>query len=153
MAERRNLTIMNAVRAVLDHAGLPFLLWGEIARTMVYLLNRNSTARLQVQHITPGEAYTTVKPDISHYRMIGCDASSIFKDRKGQKKLSPRGIKCKLLGYEGTNQYRLWNPIFKRIVTARNVDFDESSMLNKPHKAYHWDNSSDFGFHALEARG
>ena len=143
IAERKNLTIMNSVRAIMDDAGLPWFLWGEIAKTSIYLYNRRPVARLRVQNVTPEEAYTNIKPDISHYRMIGCDAwLAISKDQKDQKKLSPRGVKCKLVGYAGTNQYRLYNPVTKRCITARDVEFDESSMLNRKHTAVYWDGPS-----------
>ena len=92
------------------------------------------------KHITPMQAYDNKKPDISHLRLIGCDAwLAIGKEHQGQKKLSDRGVKCKLLGYAGTNQYRLYNPVSGRVIVARDVEFDESPMLRASSKAYHWD--------------
>ena len=79
--------------------------------TVIKLKNIPPVASLRIQHMTPYEAYRGVKPDLSHYRLSGCDAwHAVSKDVKGQSKLSDRGIKCRLIGYEGTHQYRLWNP-------------------------------------------
>ena len=72
--------------------------------------------------------------------MLKCDVWLIISKKiKNQKKLSFRSIKCKLFDYRRINQYRLYNSIFRRIVTIKNVIFDESSMLNRKSRAYHWD--------------
>ena len=139
VSERGNYTVMDAVRAILEDSGLPAFLWGEILKTVVYLRNRSPCTRLRVQHVTPYEAYFGKRPDLGHLRLIGCDAwLALSKERPGQKKLSPRGLKCKFLGYAGTNQYRLWNPVSRKVITARDVHFDESYMLEYPNKAYNW---------------
>ena len=143
-SERLHLTVMNNVRAILEDAGLPFYLWGEVLKTVIYLKNRSPAARLRVQNLTPHEAYFGIAPDLSHLRLIGCDAwHAVSKEVKGQKKLSARGIKCKLLGYRGTNQYVLWNPSSRRVFTSRDVDFDESIMLEHPNKSFEWDGDTE----------
>src|SRR5262249_40428711 len=43
VAERKNRTLMNAVRCMLSHSGLPKNLWGEALLTANYLLNRIPT--------------------------------------------------------------------------------------------------------------
>ena len=143
-SEKKNLTVMDAVRAILADAGLPAYLWGEILKTLVKLKNCGPVSRLRVQNMTPYEAYYNVKPDLSHFRLLGCDAwHAISKEVKGQKKLSDRGVKCKLIGYEGTHQYRLWNPATRRVFISRDVEFDESYMLAYPNQAFHWDGDSE----------
>ena len=71
--------------------------------------------------------------------MIECDVWLIIdKNVQNQKKLSFREIKCKFFDYRSINQYRFYNSIFRRVVIAKNVVFDESSMIDRNIKIHHW---------------
>ena len=61
--------------------------------------------------------------------MLGCTAYNHLP-KAGQKKLDLRSQKCYLLGYEGSHQYRLWDPLKKTVIRARDVVFDESGDKN-----------------------
>ena len=63
VAERRNRTILERVRALLHSTGLPRTLWGEAARHIVWLMNRTSTKA--VEGMTPYEAAFGGRPDLS----------------------------------------------------------------------------------------
>ena len=137
VSKRENYTIMNAVRVILKNNDLFAFLWSEVLKTIVYLRNRSLCTRLRVQHVTFYEVYFDKRSKLSHLRLIDCDAwLTLFKKRFDQKKLSSKRIKCKFLKYADTNQYRLWNLIFRRIITARDVHFDESYMLKYLNKIY-----------------
>ena len=69
VAERRNRTILERVRALLHSTGLPRTLWGEAARHVVWLMNRTSTKA--VEGMTPFEAAFGGKPDLSEVREWG----------------------------------------------------------------------------------
>jgi len=51
-------------------AKLPKKFWAEALNTAVYLRNRSPTRA--VQEVTPFEALTKQKPDVSHFRVFGC---------------------------------------------------------------------------------
>src|SRR5271155_4400569 len=63
VAERRNRTIVERVRALLHASGLPRTMWGEAARHVVWLLNRTTTKA--VSGMTPYKAAFGKKPDLS----------------------------------------------------------------------------------------
>ena len=139
-SKRNNVIIMNAVRTIIIDSELSISLWDEIMKTIIKLKNIDSVARFRIQHMISYEAYHGVKSDISHYRMLRCDAwHAVSKKIREQKKLSDKSIKCKLIDYESINQYRLWNPSSRRIFVFKNVEFDESYMLTYLNKAFHWD--------------
>jgi len=69
IAERRNRTILERVRALLHASGLPKFLWGEAARHVIWLMNRTSTT--SVDGMTPFEAVFGTKPDLSSVREWG----------------------------------------------------------------------------------
>lgn len=64
IAERFNRTILELVRAMLIARDLPQFLWAEAAAHAVYLRNRAPSKALD--GMTPEEAWTGKKPDVSH---------------------------------------------------------------------------------------
>ena len=56
VAERKNRTIMEAVKTLIHEQDLPMHLWAKIARTTVYVQNRLSHSALGFK--TPEEMYT-----------------------------------------------------------------------------------------------
>lgn len=57
-------------------------------------------------------------------------------------KLNNQGIKCKFLGYEDRNQYRLWDPATHKVVRSSHVNWDElkapSSILSLREVELEW---------------
>ncbi len=46
-----------------------------------------------------------------------------------RSKLDPKSKKCIFLSYEkGVKGYKLWNPVAQKVMTSKNVVFDEKSM-------------------------
>jgi len=126
VAERYNRSLQETVRALMISAGIPTNLWAEIAATAAYLRNRLPTRTNQGR--TPFELWRGKKPNLSHLRVIWCDAYAHIIKR--QSKLSPRAIKLKLIGYdEQRKAYRLWDLTKERIVINRDVIFDETAVI------------------------
>ena len=117
---------MDRTRAVLAETQLPKALWAEIINTVVYLKNRSPTTANKDSK-TPWEVWNSTKPALGHLRALGC-AAYHHLPKPGQKKLDTRSQKCYLLGYEGSNQYRLWDTIKKTVIRSRDVVFDESNL-------------------------
>lgn len=117
------LTIGDGARALFKVTNLDDNLWPEMVRIKIHLLNRSPTNALK--GITPFEAWNDYKPDLSHLRVVG---SMGYKTtaRDTLKKLDDRAEKCVLLGYGGTNQYRVFNLVKKRVELVRDVRFQEA---------------------------
>ena len=69
VAERKNRTIMEAIRAMLHDQSLPKFLWAEAANTAVYVQNRCPHQALGSK--TPKEKFTGKKPDVCHFKIFG----------------------------------------------------------------------------------
>ena len=89
---------------MLHDSGMAQSHWGEAANTKVYLKNRSPSKILGGK--TPYEAWYGTRPNLSHLKPFGCLAIAYNHDPK-RRKLDDKGIKCKFLGYKGSNQYRL----------------------------------------------
>jgi transposase InsO family protein len=119
VAERCFRTLFERTRAILTSAKLPIRLWGEAIMTVTYLKNRSPTTALD--KITPYEAWHGKKPDLSYLHTFGCIAYHHVEGAR--RKLDDKSLKCQFLGYEGANQFRLWNG--KNVLISSHVQWDE----------------------------
>ncbi|KAL0340718.1 UNVERIFIED_CONTAM: Retrovirus-related Pol polyprotein from transposon TNT 1-94 [Sesamum radiatum] len=69
VSERKNRTVMEMARSMLQEKHLPKAFWAEAVYTAVYLLNRCPTKA--VQNMTPIEAWSGKKPSAKHLRVFG----------------------------------------------------------------------------------
>jgi hypothetical protein len=127
VAERANRTICDRIRAILAETKLPKELWAEIACAVAHIKNRSPTSALGNKR-TPYEALYGKKPNVSHLVAIGTKAY-VHTPKKKTKKLDPRGLEGLMVGYRGTNQYRIWilNSNKVKIRVSRDVCFLEQS--------------------------
>ena len=123
VAERANRTIMERVKAIIAEAKLDKRLWMNIVDTIVYLKNRSPTSAVAT---TPFELWHGAKPDISHLRIIGSTVY-IHVPKEKRIKLDTHSNKGILLGYGGTNQYKVWDLTRKDVTVSRDVRFVEGT--------------------------
>jgi len=81
---------------MLNEKNLPNYFWAEAVATIVYIMNRTSTAI--IHGMTLEEKFTSKKPDVSHLRMFGCIAYVHVPDEK-RSKLDPKAEKYIFIGY------------------------------------------------------
>ena len=123
MAERKNISIVGAARAMLHDQSLPLHLWVEACNTIVYLQNRSPHRILGMK--TPMEALSGKRLDVSHFRIFG---SSVYchVTKYAWKKLDPTAGLGILVGYMDTpHNYRVFLPASQRIVVRKDLKFDE----------------------------
>jgi hypothetical protein len=95
-----------------------------------YIVNCIPTKALK--NITLKEAWTKIKPDVSHFRVFGSIAWAHIPDEK-RKALQPKSEKCILVGYfEDGKGYRLLQPHCNEIIIMRDVKFDENILACEP---------------------
>jgi hypothetical protein len=127
VAERKNITIMGATRAMLHDQGLPFHLWEEACNTVVYVQNHCPHRVLGMS--TPEEAFTSKKPDVSHFKNFG---SSVYVhvNKDARKKLEPTAKVGIFVGYTETpHNYHVYFSNSKMIVMRWDIKFDERKAM------------------------
>jgi len=130
VAERGNRTVVEGVRTMLHESGLPKSLWLELAKTAAYLRNRAPMKALD--GMTPLEAWSGSKPDVSHLRAIGCKALAHIP-KECRNKLQPKSSDCIMVGYDSHHStYRLYHPASRSIIKARSVTFFENDLPMGP---------------------
>lgn len=125
VSERKNRTILNMVRSLLLKGNVHKNFWPEAVNWSIHVLNRSPT--FAVQNMTPEEAWSGRRPAVDHFRIFGCIAYAHTPDEK-RKKLDDKSEKCIFLGVSDSSKaYKLFNPLTKKIVTSRDVVFDEET--------------------------
>ena len=116
------------VRSLLARGKIPKSFWPEALNWSIHVLNRSPT--FYVQNMTPEEAWSGQKPAEDDFKIFGCIAYAHVPNEK-KKKLDDKGEKCVFLGIsEASKAYKLFNPLTKKIVTNKDVIFDEESTRN-----------------------
>jgi hypothetical protein len=126
VAGRKNQIIMNMARSLLKEKCLSNTVWAEAITCSSYLLNRSPTTSIKMK--VPQEAWSGTKLNVSHLRTFGCItyAHIPFELRK---KLDDRSDKCIFTSYSETSKsYRLYNPISKKPILDRDVNFFENQF-------------------------
>ena len=104
VAERTNQDILAHTRSVLAETKLPYKLWYEIAIAMTYLRTIRPYSLLQK---TLYEILYNRKPHFTHLRAIGSRTIVLIPKEIREHKLQSFTIIGRLVGYKGTNQYRI----------------------------------------------
>lgn len=129
VAERKNRTIMEVVKAMIHDQDLPMHLWAEAAGTVVYVQNRSP--HKPIGNKTPEEVFSGEKLEVSHLWIFGCFVF-IHVPKEKRTKLEPSRRKGIFVGYSETlKAFRIYIPGFKQIETNRDVTFDEDVVFNK----------------------
>ena len=124
VAKRKNRTVVGMTRSMLQVKDLSDVFWVEAVSTSVYLLNISPTKA--IMNKTPFEAWCSKNPNVSHLRVFGCISYALVPSQVRQK-LDGKFEKCIFVGYcTQSKAYRLYNPLNGKILTIRDVVFDEN---------------------------
>jgi hypothetical protein len=115
---------------MLHARSLPSKFWAKALNCVPYIQNR-SPHRF-VEDMTPFEAWTSHKPNVTHFRIFGSHACAHIPSEK-RKALNPQSTPCIFVGYPNdVKVYRLIDPSTDRLIIERSVQFEESP-LHAPH--------------------
>src|SRR6201999_283973 len=118
IAESLNRHLLERVRAMLHHSGLPKYLWGEAILHAVWLKNQTSTRALENK--TPFEVLTGNRPNVGEVPIWG---SRVWVHDGLGSKLEGRAKEGRWVGYdkESTNAHRIYWPDRKTVGVERNI--------------------------------
>ena len=126
VAERKNRTLCEAARVMLEDAKLPRKFWAEAVATAAYCQNRAPTKA--VKGSTPHELWTGQRPSVAHLRIFGSPAY-VLKEQ--HDKMGSKAMKCIHVGYiEDRKGYKVYHGETGRIYFRRNVHFNEAAMMS-----------------------
>ena len=128
IAERKNRTLMEMTRTLLQHAGLSADRFWQDALTAAVITHNRVTVVTELNK-TQHELWTGHKPDLSLFRVFGCDAF-VRVPGDAASKLVPRSEKGIFVGYDTKREfcYRVRVDHRKLMVVSRDVRFSEDQF-------------------------
>jgi len=127
VAERKNRTLIEIARTLLNDYNLPKSFWGEAVSTTCYITNRALIrGGLKKTH----EILKGRKPNIGYFKPFGCKCFILnTKDHLG--KFDAKSDEEIFLGYSlSSKAYRVYNKRTFKVEESMNVVFDESVCLD-----------------------
>jgi hypothetical protein len=143
-AERSGGVIKEKARAIRESAKFPEFLWPEIVKAAVYLHNRTPTLinhwkspyeRFHTQIGTHAGGFAQArKPEGTHLKAYGCKAYAMTAKAQEKKdrirRFNPKAWVGYLIGYQSSNIYRVWVPSLNRVISTRDVIFNEDEFFS-----------------------
>jgi transposase InsO family protein len=107
VVERKNRTLLDMARTMLDEYKTPNRFWAEEINTPCYSINRLYLHRILKK--TSYELLTGKKPNVSYFRVFGSKCFMLIK-RGRKSKFTPKAVEGFLLCYDSnTRTYRFFN--------------------------------------------
>nr|GEW83852.1 retrovirus-related Pol polyprotein from transposon TNT 1-94 [Tanacetum cinerariifolium] len=124
VSERRNQTLLDMVRSMINLTTLPKSFWGYALEFTARILNMVPTKKVER---TPYKIWNEKAPKLSYLRVWGCGA---LVKRDTPDKLDPRSIKCIFVGYpKETMGYYFYYPPENKIFVVRNAEYFEDNLI------------------------
>jgi hypothetical protein len=126
VAESLNRRLLERVRTLLHHSGLPKTLWGEAFHHAIWLKNRTSTRALGV--ITPYEQLHSHKPNLGSVPEWG---QRVWVHNSKGNKLDARGVMGHWVGYDwdSPHAHRIYWPEKHSISFERDVKLTTNLLI------------------------
>jgi hypothetical protein len=125
VAERKNMTLIEFARTMLDEYKTSDHFWVEAINTACHAANRLYLHRLSKK--TPYELLTDNKHNVSYFRIFGSKCYVLLKRSKSSK-FAPKVYKGFMLGYDSNSRaYHVFNKDFGCVKTTCDVVFDETN--------------------------
>jgi hypothetical protein len=123
--ERKNRTLLDMARTMLDEYKTPDRFWAEAINTACYSINRLYLHRILKK--TSYELLTGKKPNVSYFRVFGSKCFILIK-RGRKSKFAPKVVEGFLLGYDSnTRAYRVFNKSTGLVEVSCDIVFDETN--------------------------
>jgi transposase InsO family protein len=124
VVERKNRTLINMARTMLEEYKTPERFWSEVVNTACHDINRLYLHRLLKMSY---ELLTGNKPNVSYFCVFGSKCYILVK-RGRHSKFAPKAVEGFLLGYDSnTKAYRVFNKSSCLVEVTSDVVFDETN--------------------------
>jgi hypothetical protein len=125
VVERKNRTLLDMARTMLDEYKTPDWFWAEAINTTCYSINRLYLHRILKK--TSYELLTGKNPNVSYFRVFGSKCFILIK-RGRSSKFAPKAVESFLLGYDSnTRAYRVFNKSTGLVEVSCDIVFDETN--------------------------
>nr|GEU86322.1 retrovirus-related Pol polyprotein from transposon TNT 1-94 [Tanacetum cinerariifolium] len=150
VVERKNMTLQEMSRTMLNGQSLPQKFWGNAVDTSTYVLNR-----ILIRAIIgkpPYELLRGRKPTLDYFRVFGSKCF-ILNTKDYLTKFDPKSYECVILGYsQNSKAYIVLNKHTKKVKESLNVTFDETPPPSKTSPLVDDDLDEEEAFKVIEKK-
>ena len=130
VVERKNRTLVEMARTMLDEYKTPRHFWIEAIYTACHIINRVYLHKFFKK--TAYELLTDKKPNVSYFKVFG--AKCWIRDPHHNAKFAPKAHEGFMLGYgKDSHTYRVFNNVLHKVVETVDVRFDETNGSQREH--------------------
>ena len=126
VVERKNRTLIEAGRTMLEEANLPTYFWKEAINTACFTQN---CTLINKHGVTPYQSLKGKKPSLKHLHIFGCKCFVLRTHPEQLGKFETKADEGIFVGYPlTTRDFRVFNLRIRYIVESINVSFDDGKM-------------------------
>src|SRR3990170_3205791 len=130
VVERKNKTLIEMARTMLDEYKTPLRWWPEAIDTACHIINRVYLHKFFKK--TAYELLIDKKPNVSYFKVFG--AKCWIRDPHHNSKFAPKAHEGFMLGYrKDSHTYRVFNTYHNKVVETADVSFNETSGSQREH--------------------
>ncbi|KAJ9546442.1 hypothetical protein OSB04_018985 [Centaurea solstitialis] len=129
VVERKNRTLVEAARTMLNASGLSLTFWAEAVSAACFTQNRSLVVKRFEK--TPYQLLHNKRPNVKFFHVFGCKCY-VLNDREPIGKFNPKGDDVIFLGYSWDSAaYRVYVLRSQILVVSTNVRFDDNFQVTQ----------------------
>ena len=135
VVERKNRTLIEAARTMLDESKLPTYFWAEAVNTACY--TQNISVVNQAQGLTPYQLYKGKKPTLNFLHVFGCKCFVLRNQGENLGKFESKADEGIFVGYAVGKAYRVYNLRLNIVMESVHVMFDDKKITGLEDEGFH----------------
>ncbi|XP_063949970.1 uncharacterized protein LOC135152795 [Daucus carota subsp. sativus] len=133
VVERKNRTLIEAARTMLEESKLPTYFWAEAVNTTCYTQNIS----LINQALTPYQLFKGKKPTLNFLHVFGCKCFVLRNQGENLGKFEAKADEGIFVGYAAGKAYRVYNLRLNIVIESVHVMFDDKKIQGLDDEGFH----------------
>ncbi|KAK1388396.1 hypothetical protein POM88_016574 [Heracleum sosnowskyi] len=125
VVERKNRTLIEVGRTMLEDAKLPTYFWAEAVNTACYTQNLTLINR---HGVTPYQSLKEKKPSLKHLHVFGCKCFVLRNHPEQLGKFETKADEGIFIGYPASRAFRVFNLRTRTVMESIHVSFDDKKI-------------------------
>ena len=135
VVERKNRTLIEAARTMLEESKLPTYFWAEAVNTACY--TQNISLINQAQGMTPYQLFKGKKPTLNFLHVFGCKCFVLRNQGENLGKFEAKADEGIFVGYAAGKTYRVYNLRLNIVMESVHVMFDDKKIQGLDDEGFH----------------
>ena len=135
VVERKNRTLIEAARTMLEESKLPTYFWAEAVNTACF--TQNISLINKVKGMTPYQLIKKRKPSLDFLHVFGCKCFVLRNEGEHLGKFEAKADEAIFVGYAAGKAYRVYNMRVNIVMESVHVVFDDTSIQGLIDEGYH----------------